>query len=230
MVGEVERLMVEVKSSTDTIAHDLRTPLTRARARLHRLHQERHWSQEDIGRVIVEVDEVLDRFRAILRLSELEVRERRSGFVPTDLSAIVERASELYAPLAEAGDLRLSVHIQAGLFVEADPKLLFEAVSNLLDNAIKFSPRGGFVRMRLDEIPGGARIEVVDEGPGILADERQAVLQRFYRSERVRLVPGSGLGLSVVAAILRLHAFELHLIDAEPGLRACVDCCPLLAP
>ena len=140
MVGEVERLMSEVKASTDTIAHDLRTPLTRARARLHRLQQDRAWTQEDIGRVIAEVDEVLDRFRAILRLSELEARERHAGFVRTDLAAVVTEVADLYAPLAEAEGMRVTTHVQSGMMVDADPKLLFEAVSNLVDNAIKFSP------------------------------------------------------------------------------------------
>lgn len=224
MVGEVERLMSEVKASTDTIAHDLRTPLTRARARLHRLQQDRAWTQEDIGRVIAEVDEVLDRFRAILRLSELEARERHAGFVRTDLAAVVTEVADLYAPLAEAEGMRVTTHVQSGMMVDADPKLLFEAVSNLVDNAIKFSPEGGFIRLRLDRGAAGPRIEVIDEGPGIPVNERQAVLQRFYRGERVRLTPGSGLGLSVVVAIVRLHGFELTLDNADPGLRVRIDC------
>ncbi|HEY2660558.1 MAG TPA: HAMP domain-containing sensor histidine kinase [Caulobacteraceae bacterium] len=228
MVGEVERLMSEVKASTDTIAHDLRTPLTRARARLHRLQQDREWTQEDIGRVITEVDEVLDRFRAILRLSELEARDRRAGFERVDLSSVVAEVADLYAPLAEAGGVRLSVQALGEAIVQADPKLLFEAVSNLVDNAIKFSPQGGFVRLRLNAVNKGACIVVEDEGPGIAPNERQAVLQRFYRGERTRLAPGSGLGLSVVAAIVRLHGFELTLEDAGPGLRVKIDCKPAL--
>jgi signal transduction histidine kinase len=108
--------------------------------------------------------------------------------------------------------------------VEADPRLLFEAVSNLLDNAIKFTARDSAVRISVE---GGARISrlvVQDDGPGIPPEERSAVLRRFYRSGRDRLVPGSGLGLSVVSAIVRLHGFELILEDAEPGLRAIIDC------
>ena len=226
MVGEVERLMSEVKASTDTIAHDLRTPLTRARARLHRLQQDRNWTPEDIGRVTAEVDEVLDRFRAILRLSELEAQGRRAGFAPVDLAGLIAEVADLYAPLAEAGEVRLSTRITGEAIVEADPKLLVEALSNLVDNAIKFAPKGGFVQIRLEGEARPPRLIVQDDGAGIAPNERQAVLQRFYRSERARLAPGSGLGLSVVAAIVRLHGFELTLEDADPGLRVRIDCGP----
>jgi signal transduction histidine kinase len=108
--------------------------------------------------------------------------------------------------------------------VEADAKLLFEAVSNLVDNAIKFAGAGGVVEVRLGEDAAAPQIVVQDNGPGIPAGERTAVLQRFYRGERNRLTPGSGLGLSIVAAIVRLHRFELTLHDAHPGLRAVIEC------
>lgn len=226
MMGEIERLMVEVKSSTDTIAHDLRTPLTRARARLHRLQQSPEARPEDVGRITAEIDEVLDRFRAILRISELESRERRAGFSRVDLADIIRKAAELYLPLAEEGGLSLSASPGACAVIDADPKLLFEAVSNLLDNAIKFTGSGGTVRISCAEEVGSPTIVIRDTGPGIPEDERSAVLSRFYRSERDRLVSGSGLGLSVVAAIVRLHGFELQLEDARPGLRATIRCRP----
>ena len=108
--------------------------------------------------------------------------------------------------------------------VEADPKLLFEAVSNLVDNAIKFTGEGGEVEVGLGEDPARPRIIVHDDGPGIPIGERATVLQRFYRGERDRLIPGSGLGLSIVAAIVRLHRFEFALLDAEPGLMAVIEC------
>ena len=224
MVGEVERLMSEVKASTDTIAHDLRTPLTRARARLHRLQQEQNWTPEAISRITAEVDEVLDRFRAILRLSELEAADRRAGFIQVDLAGVISEVADLYAPLAEAGGVRLGTRIAGEAMAIGDPKLLFEALSNLVDNAIKFSPRGGYVQIRLDNEVRFPRITVQDEGPGIPPHERPAVLQRFFRGERARLAPGSGLGLSVVAAIVRLHGFDLALEDADPGLRVRIDC------
>lgn len=225
MLGEVERLMAEVRNSSDTIAHDLRTPLTRARAQLHRLEQSASITPGDIARVNGELDEVLERFIAILRISELETRARSAGFTPTDLGKILQRAGELYQPLAEEAGVQLSVSAQLGVTVEADPKLLFEAVSNLVDNAIKFTGEGGQVRLELDPGPR-PRLIVQDNGPGVPPEERTAVLQRFYRSERDQLTPGSGLGLSIVAAIVRLHRFRLELQDAEPGLRAIIECRP----
>jgi signal transduction histidine kinase len=229
MMGEVERLMSEVKGATETIAHDLRTPLTHARAQLHRLQQSERRSDEDIARITAEIDAVLERFRAILRISELEARERRAGFRPTDLGEIVRQVGDLYQPLAEAQGVRLSALAAPGVVVEADPKLLFEAVSNLVDNAIKFTGQkfageGGAVTVRLGPDPQTPRIVVEDDGPGVAPDERTAVLQRFYRGERDRLIPGSGLGLSIVAAIVRLHRFRLALEDAGPGLRVVIDC------
>ena len=226
MMGEVERLMSEVKGSTDTIAHDLRTPLTRARAQLHRIQQADTIEPVEIARVTAEIDEVLERFRALLRISELEARERHAGFSRADLTGIIEQVVDLYQPLAEAGGVTLSAGRRRWITVEADPKLLFEAVSNLVDNAIKFTGAGGTVEVRLGEDPARPEIIVEDNGPGIPAVERTAVLQRFYRGERNRLASGSGLGLSIVAAIMRLHGFDLVLHDAHPGLKAVIQCSP----
>jgi signal transduction histidine kinase len=228
-MGEVERLMGEVKGATETIAHDLRTPLTRARAQLHRLQLADPPHAVEIARVTAELDEVLERFRALLRITELESRERQAGFVRTDLADLVAGVAELYAPLAEENGVAFAWTAPQAVRVDADPKLMFEAVSNLVDNAIKFTgPRyaGAKVALRLTAEAGRPRIEVEDNGPGIPAPERTAVLQRFYRGERDRMIPGSGLGLSIAAAIVRLHRFELELADAGPGLRAAIVCGP----
>ena len=225
-VEEVERLMSEVKGATETIAHDLRTPLTRARARLSRLQQalgEGDPRAEDALLVIDELDTVLGRFTAILRISELEARRRRAGFVAIDTADLVRQATELYGPLAEERGVSLRADIESPASIDADPKLLFEALSNLVDNAIKFTPEGGQVQVRAE---AGPRIVVQDNGPGVPESEQAAVLQRFYRGERDRLTPGSGLGLSIVSAIVRLHGFALRLEDAGPGLRAVIDCGP----
>jgi signal transduction histidine kinase len=224
MMREIERLMGEVKSATDTIAHDLRTPLTRARAQLHRLQQTPDAGPADIARIAAELDTVLERFRALMRISELEARERRLGFARADLGGLIAEVADLYQPLAEANGVQLDWSSGAGMAVDADPKLLFEAVSNLVDNAIKFTGEGGLVTLRLGDTLEGPQIIVEDNGPGIPPDERGAVLKRFYRGERDRLVPGSGLGLSIASAIVRLHRFELDLTDAEPGLRAVIRC------
>jgi signal transduction histidine kinase len=231
-MGEVERLLGEVKGATETIAHDLRTPLTRARAQLHRLQQaaaEQTLEQApELARVTAELDEVLERFRALMRISELESRDRQAGFVRTDLADLVAGVAELYAPLAEESGVAFAWTAPQAVRVDADPKLMFEAVSNLVDNAIKFTGEGGKVALRLTAEAGAPRIEVEDNGPGIPPPERSAVLQRFYRGERDRMIPGSGLGLSIAAAIVRLHRFELELADAGPGLRAAIVCGPAL--
>jgi signal transduction histidine kinase len=227
MLGEVERLMAEVKTSSDTIAHDLRTPLTRVRAQLHRLGQAAAVDPADLDHVTAELDEVLERFIAILRISELETRARSAGFAATDLGRILQQAGELYQPLAEEAGVQLIVSATPGVSVEADAKLLFEAVSNLVDNAIKFTGQGGEVRLQLDGRPEAPRLIVQDNGPGVPDGERTAVLQRFYRSERDKLTPGSGLGLSIVAAIVRLHRFRLELQDSAPGLRVVIECRPI---
>ena len=224
MVGEVERLMAEVKGATDTIAHDLRTPLTRARAQLHRLQQAPGAPAQALAYVTAQLDEVLNRFRALLRISELEARERRRGFAPTDLAGVVADVYDLYQPLAEEVGVAMSWTAERGLTAEADAKLLVEAVSNLTDNAIKFSGAGGAVSLSLARGPDGPRIVVADDGPGIPGAEKSSVLQRFYRSERDRMTPGSGLGISIAHAILRLHGFRLELEDASPGLRAVITC------
>jgi signal transduction histidine kinase len=230
MIGEIERLMSEVKGATETIAHDLLTPLSRATVQLRRLQQSERVTSEDLAQVMGGLEEVLERFRAILRIAELDARQRRAGFLRVDLADIVTPLAELYQPLAEAGDVTLHAAGHHGSIVHADPKLLFEAVSNLVDNAIKFAGRGGTVHVRVGEDPARPRILVQDDGPGIPAAERGAVLQRFYRAERHGPLPGSGLGLSVVQAILRLHGFELLLEDAAPGVRAVVDCHPATLP
>jgi len=223
MMSEVERLMSEVQGTTAVIAHDLLSPLASATSQLRRLQQTDSPDKQDIARVAGRIEEVLDRFRAILRIAELESRQRRAGFRRVDLAEVVTPVAELYAPLAEAAGVRLLPVAERGATVEADPKLLFEALSNLIDNAIKYAGSGSTVQIRTGKDPARPQLIVQDNGPGIPTHERAAVLQRFYRSERNSRTPGSGLGLSVVATIARLHDFDLVLEDADPGVRAIIE-------
>jgi signal transduction histidine kinase len=224
MLGELERLMQEVKGMCDAVAHDLRTPLTRLLAGLERTRR-RAVSAEDyaeaVDEAILETQSVLKTFAAILRISEVESGARRAGFTETNLSAVVADAVELYEPMAEAKGVELICLTPRSrpAMMRGDPSLLFEAVSNLVDNAVKFTPRGGRVTARGFATSETAGLEVMDTGPGIPRVESIAVLRRFYRAEASRNTPGSGLGLTLVAAVARLHGMDLSIVDGRPGCR-----------
>jgi signal transduction histidine kinase len=229
MLDEVQRLVGEVKSASDSLAHDLRTPLTRLRALLYRIEQDGGLPEPQGGmlaQAIGETDTLLGRFRALLRVSEIESRERRAGFAPVELGRIIQQIGELFEPVAADRGVDLRVSVDEPAMVQADGELIFEALSNLVDNAVKFTPVGGRVEVRLTHRPDGPRIEVCDTGPGVPSDERASVLRRFYRSARDQTQPGSGIGLSIVAAIVGLHDFALELEDAQPGLRIAINCWP----
>jgi signal transduction histidine kinase len=231
MLDQIERLMGEVKGVCDNIAHDLRTPLTRLRSQLYRVEQQMREQDPHaslIERCLSDIDEVLGRFRALLRISELEDRRRREGFIAVDLGETLERVHELYAPLAEDQQLQFELNVEPDLIVQADPNLLFEAVGNLVGNAIKFTPAGGRVALKVARRGlERAHIEVADSGPGIPEEQRHAVWQRFYRGDGNRGVSGHGLGLSIVAAIAKLHDFELTIDGDGHGTRMGIDC-PLI--
>jgi signal transduction histidine kinase len=230
MMDEVERLLWAVKSVGDNVAHDLRTPLTRLRALLYRVRQQTDEGDahaEMLSQALDETDALLARFKAIQRISEIDRRERRAGFAAVRLQSLVREIGELYEPLAEDHGLALTTEAESVCEILADRELLFEAFSNLVANAVKFTPAGGSVRLKLTELDRGPRLEIVDSGPGIDENEREAVLQRFYRSAKTREAPGSGLGLSIVAAVARLHDFHLALSDAGPGLRVTLNCWPV---
>jgi signal transduction histidine kinase len=229
MLEEVERLMNEVKGACDGIAHDLRTPLAHVRTLLGHI-AERSDILDDVAvsalvaRARDETDALLDRFRAMLRISEIGTLQRRGGFATVELQALIEEVGELYEPLAELRSLQFVVESEAVEPIHGDRALLFEAFSNLLDNAFKFTPAGGVVRMSLRQTPAGPLVEIVDNGPGIPLDERDAVLQRFYRGEGTRHLAGSGLGLSIVSAVMRVHDFTIRIGNAEPGARVSIEC------
>jgi signal transduction histidine kinase len=224
MLDEIERLMSEVQGVTDDIAHDLRTPLTRLLASLERAQRRAASSGEHaavVEEAIAETKGILATFSAILRISEIEDGARRAGFTQLDLAAVAADVIELYDPLAESRGVSLALAAagSAPLEILGDPSLLFEAISNLVDNAIKFTPAGGRVTVRLLAESERLGIAVEDTGPGIPSAEREAVLRRFYRAEKSRHTPGSGLGLSLVVAIARLHGLRLAIEDADPGCR-----------
>jgi len=216
MLDEIERLMTEVKGACDGIAHDLRTPLAHIRTLLGSVAQRLDAGEDAnvsgmVEQARLETDVLLDRFRAMLRISEIGALKRRGGFSCVDLTTLVREVSELYEPLAEDRGIVWNVHVEDVPEIHGDRALLFEAFSNLLDNAIKFAPDNGEVQIELVALEEGARLRISDNGPGIPGPEREAVLQRFYRGEQARHLAGSGLGLSIVSAVVRLHDFTLRI-------------------
>jgi len=218
MIDDVSRIFGQIKYVTDAIAHDLRTPLTRVRSRLEALRNGGDGQNAMVDALIDDLDIVLERFAALLRISEIESREQRSGFTAVSLSPLVRDVVDLYQPLAEEAGILIRVAHVDEVQVEGDRSLLFEALNNLVDNAVKHAR--GEVSVATWKDGSVTVIKVQDDGPGIPEDERNIVTRRFYRRSPKRGLQGSGLGLSIVAAILHLHQFKLQFSDGKPGLIA----------
>ena len=169
-------------------------------------------------------DQAVERFRALLRISELEDRKRSACFSEIDLGRVLHQVHEFYAPLAEDRGQRFELDLRTQASLRADPHLLFEAFANLVGNAIKFTPEGGWVCLRAQLEAGGTRVDVLDNGPGIPSGEREAVKRRFYRGDSSRSTAGSGLGLSIVSAIARLHGYRLEIGETAMGARISLHC------
>ena len=223
MLGEIEALIREISSAGNDIAHDLRTPLTRVRVRLER-GRARAGSLDDLQKVVDQsitgLDQSLGLITALLRITEIEHSRRLDGFNEVQLAPLVREVGELYEPIAEDKRIALQVEVADEAIVKGDRDLLFEAVTNLVDNAVKFTPEGGRVELALLHRGGESVIRVSDTGPGIPEIERQAVTKRFYRSDKSRATEGLGLGLSLVAAIVKVHGFRLTI---APGCASAVE-------
>jgi signal transduction histidine kinase len=223
MLDRITRLMDGVRQVSNAIAHDLRTPITRARARLEDAVD--HASnptdlRSAIERAVADLDAITAVFQALLRISEIEAGARRSAFLAIDARPLLADVAELYGAVADEKELKLEVNMPHELRVRGDRELIQQAVANLLDNAVKFSPPGGTVRLDGEMTEDGLRIAVTDMGPGIPAEDVARATERFYRGEAARHTPGFGLGLTLVRAVAQLHGGSLLLEDANPGLRA----------
>ncbi len=220
MMDEAERLLIQARTVGEGVAHELRSPLTRLRASLDRAAQSLPAGDDRrdlLDRCVAEADGVLARFHALLRIAALEAGGRGLARRRVSLGEALDQAAELYEPLASERGIALAVERETDIDIEADGELIFEAISNLVDNAVKFTPSGGRVRLRLARSKRGVSLEVIDNGPGIAEVERALVTKRFYRGQRHAQVAGHGLGLSLVAAVAELHGFTLEFDDAGPG-------------
>ena len=219
MLDEIEALVQSLAGVGDDIAHDLRTPLTRVRVGLERARQNARTLDDlraAVDQAITGLDQSLAIITALLRITEIEHSRRLDGFRNVPLAELVREVGDLYEPIAEDKRVALCAVAKEDVIVHGDRDLLFEAVANLVDNAVKFTPQGGRVEVSLHRNGDEAVVRVCDSGPGIAGGERDLVGRRFYRGDKSRCAPGLGLGLSLVNAIVKLHGFRLS-ISGGPG-------------
>ena len=221
MMDEIEHLVESIRSVSDNIAHDLRTPLNRLRSRID-VALLSHSSVEDykelLAATLQDADHLLGTFNALLAISRAESGERLHHFTVLDPALLLADVAELYEPLIAEKMQSLEVISTPGLRLLGDRHLLFQALANMLDNAVKYTPEGGRISLGVESNRGQTNIWVRDSGPGIPIEERQHVLDRFVRLDATRTSPGNGLGLSLVRAVAALHGANLVLDDNFPGL------------
>lgn len=226
MLNRISSLLESLQQVSNDIAHDLRSPLTRLRQRLE-IARTSHATRTDhravLDHAIEDTDQILALFGALLRIAQIEAGTRTASFEPVDLAELLREVHLLYQPLTEDSGRSIECETASKIFVMGDRELLFQMSSNLVENAIRHTPEGSQIKLRLRRVAGRARIEVTDNGPGIPDAELRHVTRRFYRLERSRSTPGHGLGLALVDAVARLHGSRLVLTNANPGLVACVE-------
>lgn len=222
MLDRLDVLMDSLKQVSNDIAHDLRTPLSRLKQNLDETARGAATKDEmrtGILNATLQVDEILATFSALLRIAQIEAGTRRAGFAPVDLSELTMLLASDYMAVAEDRGQVIKTIVETSIWVEGDRDLLTQLIVNLLENALRHTPDGSEVTVALQKAPDGVTLCVADNGAGVPETERERIFRRFYRLEQSRTSPGSGLGLSLVAAIAELHGADLAVLDNRPGLR-----------
>jgi signal transduction histidine kinase len=222
MLDRIQALMEGLRQVSADIAHDLRTPLTRLRQRLELARRRATTAdalREALDGAMGEVDTILDTFGALLRIAQIEAGTRTEASGKVDLTAVAEGVADAYLPAAEENGQRFTTAIAPGLTVNGDRELLTQMLANLVENAVHHAPTGARLRLEAQPVDSGAVVVIADSGPGIPAEMREKAFQRFFRLERSRTTPGTGLGLALVAAVAGLHSITVRLEDNDPGLR-----------